>query len=205
MHQTRPRSLRRSRVARRRSLFTLAATTGPSQARIAGTASAVVFPLWVGPTTTTDWARSATTRAGRTRPWTVPRARRPGCAARCSSEQGAEVLPAGPAGAACLPAAVGPRHGEGVPGGDHGEERAAEGQRDRAIEVRRHALAGRPWRHRCSTSVRSRWLSRCWTRNEPCPTFHRATPRRSCGRRSASVDERESRSDATANSPGDWA
>ena len=64
MHQMRPRSLRWRRVERKRSLLTLAATTGPSQDRIAGMASAVVFPLCVGPTTTTDWAGSAATRAG---------------------------------------------------------------------------------------------------------------------------------------------
>lgn len=77
MHQTRPRSLRCFLVAKRRSPFTLAATTGPSHARMAGIANAVVFPLCVGPTTTTDWVRSAANRAGCNRPGTVPRARRP--------------------------------------------------------------------------------------------------------------------------------
>jgi len=84
MHQMRPRSLRCFWVARKRSLFTLAATTGPSQARIAGTARAVVFPLWVGPTTTTDWARSAATTVGCKKPCTVPKARRPGWGASWS-------------------------------------------------------------------------------------------------------------------------
>ena len=77
MHHTRPRRARAPSVWRRRSLLTLAATTGPRQPRMAGTARLVVFPLWVGPTTTRDWARSAATPAGRTTPGTTPRRSRP--------------------------------------------------------------------------------------------------------------------------------
>jgi hypothetical protein len=46
---------------------------------MAGTAKALVFPLWVGPTTTNDCAGSATTRAGDRAPAVEPKARRPGC------------------------------------------------------------------------------------------------------------------------------
>ena len=53
-------------VSRSRSLFTLAATTGPRHPRMAGTARLVVLPLWVGPTTTSDCAGSAAMAAGRT-------------------------------------------------------------------------------------------------------------------------------------------
>ena len=45
-----------------------------------------------------------------------------------------------------------------------------------------------------STMRRSMALSRCWTRKDRWPTFHSATPRRSWGRSSLSVDE-SSRSD----------
>ena len=54
MRQTRPRRARTAWVSRSRSVFTLAARTGPGQLRMAGTASDVVLPLWVGPTTTSD-------------------------------------------------------------------------------------------------------------------------------------------------------
>ena len=54
MHHTRPRQARSFLVWLRRSLFTLAASTGPRHPRMAGTARLVVLPLWVGPTTTTD-------------------------------------------------------------------------------------------------------------------------------------------------------
>src|SRR6185437_4158528 len=66
-HQTVPHRRRQAMVSRTRSVLTLAATTGPSQPRMAGTARAVVLPLWVGPTTATDCARSAATtiRPGR--------------------------------------------------------------------------------------------------------------------------------------------
>ena len=60
-------------VSSRRSPFTLAATTGPSQPRMAGTANPLVLWDWVGPNTSTDWARSA---ASRRRP-TVPTTSRP--------------------------------------------------------------------------------------------------------------------------------
>ena len=66
MHHTRPRRARAPSVWRSRSLFTLAARAGPRHPRMAGTARLVVLPLWVGPTTTRDWARSAAMSAGRT-------------------------------------------------------------------------------------------------------------------------------------------
>ncbi len=77
MHHTRPRRARTPSVWRSRSLFTLAASTGPHHPRMAGTARLVVLPLWVGPTTTSDWARSAAMPGGRTRPGTTPRSSRP--------------------------------------------------------------------------------------------------------------------------------
>ena len=78
MHHTRPRRAHGPSVPRRRSLLTLAATTGPRQPRMAGTARLVVFPLWVGPTTTSDWAVSAAIPESRAAPGTAPRSRRPG-------------------------------------------------------------------------------------------------------------------------------
>ncbi len=57
-----------------RSVFTLAATTGPLHSRRAGTAKPDVLWDWVGPKTMTDWARSAATRRFPARPST----RRPG-------------------------------------------------------------------------------------------------------------------------------
>ena len=77
----------------------------------------MVFPLWVGPdhddrlgSFGRDQGRCAHT------PRTVPRASRPGCAARCVEEQDREVAPAGPAGAASGCRRRGPRQGEGVAG-----------------------------------------------------------------------------------------
>ena len=49
MHHTRPIRARVPLVWRSRSPFTLAATTGPRQPRMAGTARLVVLPLCVGP------------------------------------------------------------------------------------------------------------------------------------------------------------
>ena len=49
MHHTCPSRARVPSVWRRRSLLTLAASTGPRHPRMAGTAKLVVFPLWVGP------------------------------------------------------------------------------------------------------------------------------------------------------------
>ena len=62
-------------VWRSRSLFTLAASTGPRHPRMAGTARLVVLPLWVGPTTTRDWARSAASPPSRTTPGDTPEER----------------------------------------------------------------------------------------------------------------------------------
>ena len=86
MHHTWPRPARCCRVCRRRSLLTLAASTGPSHPNMAGTARALVFPLWVGPTTTNDCAGSATTRAGGPPPAVEPKPRRPGCG-RCNGRR----------------------------------------------------------------------------------------------------------------------
>lgn len=55
-----------------------------------------------------------------------------------------------------------------------------------------------------STSDCSSGPSTCWTRKARGPTFHRATPRRSWGRRSASVGERDRSSAAWWTSPGGW-
>ena len=78
MHHTRPRAARGPAVFRSRSLLTLAATTGPGQAKMAGMARQVVFPLWVGPTITTDCAGSAARAVGRNTPGTVPSTSLPG-------------------------------------------------------------------------------------------------------------------------------
>ena len=53
-----------------RSPFTLAATTGPSHPRMAGTAKPLVLRDWVGPNTRTDCDRSAATRRLPTEPST---------------------------------------------------------------------------------------------------------------------------------------
>src|SRR3984885_7623202 len=66
------------------SVFTLVAITGPRQPRMAGTTSALVLPDWVGPNTTTDWARSAATRWRPDRPRTM----RPGLDAAIGSSAG---------------------------------------------------------------------------------------------------------------------
>ncbi len=101
MRQTRPRPARVACVSRSRSVFTLAARTGPGQPRMAGTASDVVLPLWVGPITTSDWPGSAATPApGRTPPGKTPRRRRPAGTRSARTPQRAEVAPPGPAGAA---------------------------------------------------------------------------------------------------------
>ena len=77
MHHTWPSRARVPSVWRRRSLLTLAASTGPRQPKMAGTAKLVVFPLCVGPITTRDWAGSAARPVRRATPGTTPRSSRP--------------------------------------------------------------------------------------------------------------------------------
>ena len=203
MHQMRPRSFRRVRVSRRRSLLTLAATTGPSQPRIAGTASAVVFPLWVGsddhdrlgPFGDDEGRAESAGDGAQSQP---ARMRHPRV-----EDQVTEVIAAGPAGAA--PVAAGAAAGRWSPG-------TRRRRRARRREPREQGVGNGPARAQPTaiapsvfTSLRSMLAQPVLDQERPCPTFHRATPRRSCGNRAASVEERESRSDATANSPGDWA
>ena len=73
-HTTSPQCWRQAMVSRTRSVFTLAATTGPSHPRMDGMANPVVFRLWVGPKTTTDCEGSAANVVRPDRPST----RRPG-------------------------------------------------------------------------------------------------------------------------------
>ena len=51
--------------------------------------------------------------------------------------------------------------------GDSSEEGAAEGQRENGIGERRHRGQPPPMAASVFTSMRSMWLNRCWTRNEP--------------------------------------
>ena len=87
-HHTRPRSRRRASVSRSKSDLTLAATTGPRQSRMAGTARLVVLPLCVGPTTTSDWFGSAATVRARTVPGMTPSVSRPEAWSRVSTRSG---------------------------------------------------------------------------------------------------------------------
>jgi len=59
---TEPRDLRCSRECSIRSVLMLAATTGPSHPRMAGTAKPLVLCDWLGPKTITDWADSDASR-----------------------------------------------------------------------------------------------------------------------------------------------
>ena len=54
VNETAPTRARSAAVEATRSVFTLVATTGPSQSRIAGIARPVVFPDCVGPTTSSE-------------------------------------------------------------------------------------------------------------------------------------------------------
>ena len=75
-----------------------------------------------------------------------------------------------------------------------------------SAQLRRGRPLRRPaMRASVSTRVVSKADSRCWTRKERPPTFHRATPRCSCGTSSASVEDSPSRSPARSTSPGGWA
>ena len=77
----------RPRVAAARSSLTDVAITGPRHSSMAGTASPVVLPDWVGPTTSTEWRASVASRppgstraagtAGRAPAGTIGRRRRP--------------------------------------------------------------------------------------------------------------------------------
>ena len=205
MHHTRPRRARAPSVRRRRSLLTLAATTGPRQPRMAGTARLVVFPLCVGPTTTRDWARSAATPAGRTTPGTTPRRSRPEGGASALTRSGRRsrrFAQWAPRGARRRPGLVHcgapPRYdapASSAPARATGNAAAAT-----STTAYRPVMAAS-----VSTMRRSSALRRCCTKNERWPTFHKAMPRRSCGRRSASVCDSDSSSVAASSSPGDCA
>ena len=188
-HQRVPSPRRHRCVAARRSVFTLAASTGPGHDRIAGTASPLVLPLWVGPTTATEAAGSVKSRCRENPPETAPRARRPGPGAG----EWCEVEAARPAGT--RPAAAGPAARPTVDQ-HQGGQAAAQGQGQDGV-VHRPAIAAS-----VSTSARSADPTACRTRKERRPTFHSATPRWSCGTRSASVLDNDSSSVARATSPG---
>ena len=127
-----------------------------------------------------------------------------------SGRQVASAWPSGPARASvrdrCRPTAGRARHG--VPGRRRtGATRPRCGRRPDAAptgaEHRHdgheptdhghdpvHAGSGPSMRASVSTMAISSGDSRCWTRNERVPTFHSATPRRSWGTSSASVDDK---------------
>ena len=176
MHHTWPRRALVPNVWRRRSLLTLAASTGPRHPRIAGTAKLVVLPLCVGPTTTSDWAGSAARPVSRARPGCTPRSRRPGGAPSAATRSGrrsrhrAQRAPAvGPARAPHRP------HSPRTLPGDAGEECAAESDRQDDVGKARHGYPA-VMAASVSTMDRSVALSRCWTRNDLWPTFHKAMP-----------------------------
>ncbi len=210
MHHTWPWRARVPNVLRRRSLFTLAASTGPRQPRIAGTARLVVFPLWVGPITTRDCAVSAASPVSRATPGNTPRRRRPGGSAlgrhpqRPRSRRLAQRAP----GAAHR--VGGPSHALVAPCQDTPCQTHRQRARRRVPAAgRRRAGSPPPYpaamAESVSTIARSIALRRCCTRKERCPTFHNAMPRRSCGSRSASVTDSERSSAAASISPGDCA
>ena len=206
IHHTRPRRLHVPSVWCNKSLLTLAATTGPRQPRMAGTASRVVLPLCVGPTTTSDWAGSAATTPARTRPGDTPSTSRPGGTASVPDEQGSQVTQPGPARAASTFGATRtPPVPRGPPGpfrGDRGHERPSErdGHHGRLESTHRPDMAAS-----VSAISRSGALRRCWTRKERCPIFQSAIPRRSWGNSSVSVLESDNSSAAASSSPGDCA
>ena len=135
MHQTRPRALRWRRVSRKRSLFTLAATTGPSHARIAGHGQCGRLPALrrsddddrLGPLGRHQGRMEAAMHGARGQAARVGHRR--------SSSSGAQVVAIGPAGAPGRPpsATVGARRMAGRRGG---EERPAECEGRTARECR---------------------------------------------------------------------
>ena len=171
-------------------------------------ASPVVLPLCVGPTTVTDWDRSAasTSRPQRSpRPAIPPRTSRPGSRPRTTSEptsfcraqrapwrsvEDVRDLPTRPATEATDAAAT-PTAATPIP----------MVARDRDDDTGRPAAQRAAIAASVSTRRRSIGLNKCWTRNARCPTFHSATPRRSWGSSSASVGESDSSSLAAATSP----
>ncbi len=180
-----------------------------------GTARLVVFPLCVGPTTTRDWAVSAARpveprHAGQHAEEETARRSTVG-----GDQQRAQVAsPPGPAALPLVPVAGRPvspsvrsaallararRHGD--------RRRRARPRGPGAGRRRAGSATAYPAVMAASVSTmdRSVALSRCCTRNERWPTFHKAMPRRSCGRRSASVADSDSSSAAASSSPGDWA
>ena len=121
MHHTRPNRARVALVWRSRSPFTLAATTGPRHPRMAGTARLVVLPLWVGPTTTTDWAVSAAMPAQARRTGEGAEEEAPGRGEVGLHHQRAEVASRGPARTAARAATSGQRGPRPATGGDPGQ------------------------------------------------------------------------------------
>ncbi len=203
MHHTVPRAERVPKVWCNRSLLTLAATTGPGQSTMAGTARQVVFPLCVGPTTTTECAGSAATVARPNTPGNVPSTSRPGTrsprnSSRRNSHRRAQCSPRRPWDRPPLDTKPAPRADTAA----HSTPPRASGRRASSSvpPTQRPAMAPS-----VSTMRRSMALNRCWTRKERWPTFHSATPRRSWGSSSVSVEDSDNNWDAAASSPGAWA
>ncbi len=183
--------------------MTLAASTGPRQPRMAGTARLVVFPLWVGPTTTRDCAVSAASPESRATPGRTPSRRRPRGTTSGATSNGRRSRRLAQRTPRRLPLAT-PLRPRPTSLRDPGQEGAAEGEWEDDLGETRHAYPA-VMAASVSTMDRSVALSRCWTRKDRWPTFHKAMPRRSCGSRSVSVADRESSSAAASSSPGDCA
>ena len=189
--------------------MTLAASTGPGQPRIAGTARPVVLPLWVGPTTTTRLGRFGRQAGGREHARAAARgARRPGGGRVGGHHAGAAGRAAGPSGrrgaAGAGPAARAParlqekpatrarrprRHGEhdgrrGSPAaGRHGGV-GVDDRRSAALSgAAPGTTAGPPSTGRCpaaaGAAARSRWPTA--TAARPPPRARPATARRRPG------------------------
>ena len=201
---------------------------------MAGTASAVVLPLWVGPDHGHRLGRLGGQHgAGRRRPSGRAEHQPAPAPSGPATTSGAQVARASPSGRPARgvgrrPAPAWPRRppartAEARPpvrarprgrdrrrpasAGRAARRTATDGQRRRPARATRtpHGQVGeaghrgRPSRASVSTRARSSGPSRCWTRKARRPTFHRATPRRSWGRSSASVADRTSSSAAPAD------
>ena len=178
MHHTCPWRARVPNVLRRRSLLTLAASTGPRHPRIAGTARLVVFPLWVGPITTRDCAVSAARPVSRATPGNTPRRRRPAGAPSAATRSGrksrrlAQRAPRMPSRGRALSPLVAPCH-------ERPAKSAPPSASGRTTSGRLDTPYPAVMAESVSTIDRSIALRRCCTRKERCPTFHNAMPRRS--------------------------
>ena len=173
--------------------MTLAATTGPCQARMAGTAKHVVLPLWVGPTTTSDWAVSAATMASRDAAREPPEHQTTRRGRVGPEGQDPQLAPTGPTCAPPVrPGPAGRRRTP--PRTSPATERAAQSDRSTTASMPATPLPTYPpWRRRCRPWRAPANSTDAGPRRSAGPPSTARRPAASWGSRSDSVEDRESR------------